>query len=168
MFLIRLAPSVENSQIGALGAKGLLNRSQLLLETIGVAISAASAGARGCIVEGILNPKNLSSAVWTALNTEAVGGQPSYAQVATNVTWAAGTPSYAIPGEQVFAFTAPAVTSGAVTERIELSKLKELTGAPLGGDFKYPDGSDVLAINMKMAAGTANGDVVLSWTEAQA
>ena len=90
------------------------------------------------------------------------------AKVATNITWAAGTPSYAIPGEQVFAFTAPSTTTGAVTERLVLDKLKELTGAPLGGDFKYPDGSDILVINMRTAAGTANGDVVLSWTEAQA
>lgn len=166
MFVIRLAPSVENSQIGALGAKGLLNRSQLLLEAISVAISGATTAARGAVVEGILNPRNFANASWFALNTESAGGQPSFAQVATTVGWTSA--GYALPGEQVFSFTAPSAPTGAVNDRLFLDKLKELTGAPLGGDFKYPDGSDILAINMRMAFGTANGDVVLSWSEAQA
>lgn len=166
MFAIRLAPSVENSQIGALGARGLLNRSQLLLEAVSVAISGGSTAARGAVVEGILNPRNFVNATWFPLNTESVGGQPSFAQVATSITWSSGT--FALPGEQVFSFTAPSTTSGAVNDRLFLDKLKELTGAPLGGDFKYPDGSDILVINMRMASGTANGDVILSWTEAQA
>jgi hypothetical protein len=168
VFVIRLAPSVENSQIGALGSKALLNRSQLLLEAIGTAVSTATSTAGGAIIEGILNPRNFVTATWDALNREAVGGQPSFAQVATSITWRAGTPSYALPGERIFSFTAPSVTSGAVNDRLFLEKLKELTGAPLGGDFKYPDGSDILAINVRMARGTANVDVVLSWTEAQA
>lgn len=166
MFAIRLAPSVENSQIGALGAKGLLNRSQLLLEAVSVAISGATTIARGAVVEGILNPRNFASATWFPLNTEAAGGQPSFAQVATTINWTTGT--FALPGEQVFSFTAPSTGTGAVNDRLFLDKLKELTGAPLGGDFKYPDGSDILVINMRMAAGAANGDVILSWSEAQA
>jgi hypothetical protein len=108
------------------------------------------------------------------LNTESVGGQPSFAQVSQSVIWStigAGPSSgvqYAIPGEQVFAFAGQATTSGAVSDRLDIGKLKELTGAPLGGDFKYPDGSDILAINIRTTAGTANAALVLRWSEAQA
>ena len=176
-FVIRLAPSVENSQIGALGSKALLNRSQLLLEEVGVATSGGSSSplVGNIIVEGILNPKNFSNAVWQPLNTETVGGQPSFAQVSQTVTWSttgANTPAsgvqYAVPGEQVFAFSGQATTSGAVSDQLAISKLKELTGSPLGGDFKYPDGSDILAINIRTTQGIANASLVLRWSEAQA
>lgn len=165
VFAIRLAPSVSNSQVGALGAKDLLNRSQLLLQAVAVAISGGTTPG-AVIVEGILNPKNFSSATWLPLNTEAQGGQPSLAQVATSITWSAGT--VAVPGEQVFAFAAPTTTTGAVNDRLDLDQLKELTGAPLGGDFKYPDGSDILVINVRLTAGTAAGHILLRWSEAQA
>ena len=164
-FVIRLAPSVSNSQIGALGVKDLLNRSQLLLQAVGVSVSTGTAPG-ACIVEGVLNPKNFSSATWLPLNTETVGGQPSLAQVAQSVTWRANT--FALPGEQVFAFAAPTTTSGAVNDRLDLDQLKELTGAPLGGDFKYPDGSDILAINIRLTTGSGFGHVLLRWSEAQA
>lgn len=164
-FMIRLAPSVANSAVGQLGAKDLLNRSQLLLQAIGTAVSAGS-GSGAVVVEGILNPRNFSNATWFALNTEAAGGQPSFAQVATSVTYTSGT--FALPGEQVFAYTAPSTTSGSIDGGLELTKLKELTGAPLGGDFKYPDGPDILAINVRTTAGTATGQILLRWSEAQA
>ena len=167
-FLIRLAPSVSNGQVGALGVRDLLNRSQLLLQAVGVSVSGGT-NPGACIVEGVLNPKNLSSVTlptWLPLNTEAQGGQPSLAQVATTITWASGT--FAVPGEQVFAFAAPATASGAVNDRLDLEQLKELTGAPLGGDYQYPDGSDVLAINVRLTGGTGAGHVLLRWAEAQA
>jgi hypothetical protein len=164
-FLIRLAPSVSNSQVGGLGVRDLLNRSQLLLQAVGVALSGGTTPG-AVIVEGVLNPKNFSSATWLPLNTEAVGGQPSLAQVATTITWSAGT--FAVPGEQVFAFAAPSTTTGSVNDRLDLSELKELTGAPLGGDFQYPDGSDILAINVRLTTGTGSGHILLRWSEAQA
>ena len=164
-FVIRLAPSVSNSQVGALGAKELLNRSQLLLQEISAALTTGTTP--GVVqVEGVLNPKNFASATWLPLNTEAVGGQPSLAQVATSITWSSGT--FAVPGEQVFAFHAPSVTSGTSVDRLNLDSLKELTGAPLGGDFKYPDGSDIMAVNIRLTAGTGTGHVILRWSEAQA
>ena len=164
-FLIRLAPSVSNSQVGALGVRDLLNRSQLLLQAVGASVSGGT-NPGACIVEGVLNPKNFSTATWLPLNTEAQGGQPSLAQVAQTITWTSGT--FAVPGEQVFAFAAPSIASGAVNDRLDLSELKELTGAPLGGDFQYPDGSDILAINVRLTAGTGSGHILLRWSEAQA
>ena len=165
-FLVRLAPSIDNSQTGALGAKDLLNRSQLLLQSVGVTVSGGSTNLGAVIVEGVLNPKNFSNATWINLGLEVNGGQPSFAQAAQTVTWSSGTA--ALPGEQVFAFTGNASQGEAVQTTLELDKLKELTGAPLGGDFKYPDGSDILAINIRLTAGTAQGHVLLRWSEAQA
>ncbi len=165
LFVIRLAPSVENSQVGTLGQRALLNRSQLLLQAVGIAMSGGTTPG-AVIVEGVLNPRNFSSATWLPLNTEAVGGQPSFAQVATSVTWSSGT--FAVPGEQVFAFAGPSTTTGSVNDRLDLEKLTELTGSPLGGDFKYPDGPDVLAINVRLTTGTGSGHILLRWSEAQA
>jgi hypothetical protein len=167
-FAIRLAPSVENSQVGPLGDKTLLNRSQLLLQSIGITLSGGGTNPGAVIVEGVLNPRNFANATWSGLSAETVGGQPSFAQVATSITWSSGT--FALPGEQVFAFASSSNpnANGATGERLDLSQLKELTGSPLGGDFKYPDGPDVLAINVRMTASTGTAHVLLRWSEAQA
>ena len=120
------------------------------------------------VVEGIINPKNFSDASWKSLNREADGGQPSFAQVADkeDITWTSGT--YAIPGERVFSFVCEASRADSLTTVLDLSDLKELSGAPLGGDFKYPDGPDVLAINVFCLAGEVRGTIQLRWGEAQA
>ena len=55
-----------------------------------------------------------------------------------------------------------------MTTVLDLSDLKELSGAPLGGDFKYPDGPDVLAINAFCLKGDVKGTIQLRWGEAQA
>ena len=162
MFLIRLAPSVSNSQIGDLGAKDLLNRSQLLLNSVAVQTYNAASSPGSVIVEGILNPKNFSSATWSSLNLESQGGQPSLAQVATSVVWSSGTS--AIPGEQVFAFSATPNSDGS----LELTQLKELTNSPFGGVGAYPNGPDILAVNVRILAGTATATTLLRWGEAQA
>jgi hypothetical protein len=161
-FLIRLAPSVSNSAVGDLGSKDLLNRSQLLLDSVGVTTFMSNANCGAIIVEGVLNPKNFSSATWGPLNLEGVGGQPSLAQVATSVTWGSGTS--AIPGEQVFAYSAPPNGS----ERLDLTELKELTNSPFGGVGAYPNGPDILAINVRTTQNATTATVLLRWGEAQA
>jgi hypothetical protein len=165
VFLVRLAPSVSNSAIGDLGIKDLLNRSQLLLNACNVSIANPSSNPPSIIIEGVLNAKNFGSATWSSLNLENQGGQPSLAQVAQSVTWSSG--SYAIPGEQVFAFTAYPNADAS----LDLSGLKELTNSPFGGVGAYPNGPDVLAINVRVSGGgggTATGAVLLRWGEAQA
>ena len=162
MFLIRLAPSVSNSAIGDLGAKDLLNRSQLLLNAVGIQTYSGASTPGSVVIEGVLNPKNFSTATWSSLNLESQGGQPSLAQVATSVTYTSG--SFAIPGEQVFAFSATANSDG----RLELVELKELTNSPFGGVGAYPNGPDILAINVRITSGTATATTLLRWGEAQA
>jgi hypothetical protein len=161
-FLIRLAPSVASSQVGDLGSKDLLNRSQLLLNAVGIQTYNALSSPGSVIVEGVLNPANYSSATWGPLNLTTVGGQPSLAQVATAVTWSSGT--FATPGEQVFAFSG---TPGS-DNRLELVELKELTNSPFGGIGAYPNGPDILAVNVRIVSGTATATILLRWDEAQA
>jgi hypothetical protein len=161
-FLIRLAPSVSSSQIGDLGSKDLLNRSQLLLNQIAVSSYNALTTPGSIIVEGVLNPSNFSSATWTPLNLTSAGGQPSLAQVSTTITWSSGT--FALPGEQVFAFAAGPSADGTQ----DLTQLKELTNSPFGGVGAYPNGPDILAVNVRIVSGTANSTILLRWSEAQA
>jgi hypothetical protein len=161
-FLIRLAPSVASGQIGDLGTKDLLNRSQLLLNSIAVSTYNGLTTPGTVIVEGVLNPSNFSSATWGPLNLTTVGGQPSLAQVATTVTWSTGT--FATPGEQVFAFGS--IPNGDLAQ--DLTSLKELTNSPIGGVGAYPNGPDILAVNVRIISGTATGSILLRWSEAQA
>ena len=136
VFFIRLAPSVSNSISGTLGDRDLLNRSQLLLQKLQVQSS------QSVQVYGILNPGNIDSATdltWTSVNTTALGSQPSFAQVAEGLNYAA------TPGEQIFS------TLGQPDgfSEIDLSNLKELSNSAIGGYSNFPDGPDVLGIIVK-------------------
>ncbi len=52
---------------------------------------------------------------------------------------------------------------------LDLSQLKELTNTPLGGRGTYPNGPDVLAVNVYKISGTdVSGNIILKWGEAQA
>ena len=79
VFLMRLAPSVSNSIIGDIGTRDLINRAQLILESMFINVT----GGR-MLVEGILNPTNIdgSSITWTDLNAQNTGNQPSFTQFA--------------------------------------------------------------------------------------
>ena len=84
----------------------------------------------------------------------------------TTVTFKFGQPPYAQPGEQIFSFIA---APGALSS-LDLSGLKELTNTVLGGRGTYPNGPDVLAINIYRASGSGSipCNLVLRWSEAQA
>jgi hypothetical protein len=74
-------------------------------------------------------------------------------------------PPYAQPGETVFSFIA---TPGERAS-LDLSQLKELTNTPLGGRGTYPNGPDVLALNVYKVGGAAtDANIILRWGEAQA
>lgn len=131
-FFLRLAPSVSNSIAGAFGDRDLINRSQLLLQKLQIQSD------KSVQVYGMLNPGNIdaSQLTWSSVNTSALGSQPSFAQIATDVNTAA------IPGEQIFS------TLGQPSgfSEIDLSNLKEITNSAIGGYSNYPDGPDVLAV----------------------
>ena len=83
----------------------------------------------------------------------------------TTITFKFGLPPYAQPGETVFSF----IASPGTNSSLDLSELKELTNTTLGGRGTYPNGPDVLAINVYKAAGAAiPTNIVIRWGEAQA
>ena len=90
LFMIRLSPSVSNAILGDLGERELINRAQLLLKNIDVVVEDAT-NSESIIIEGILNPSNYpsnpDSVSWQVLNNQGAGGQPSFAQIATDVDW---------------------------------------------------------------------------------
>jgi len=136
VFAIRLAPSVSNSISGTLGDRDLVNRSQLLLQKLQVQSS------QSVQVYGILNPGNIDAGTdltWQSVNTVALGSQPSFAQVAEGLNFAAS------PGEQIFSTLGQ--PSGFA--EIDLSSLKELSNSAIGGYGNFPDGPDTLAIVVK-------------------
>jgi hypothetical protein len=79
-------------------------------------------------------------------------------------TFQFGSP-YALPGEQVFSF----VNNPGNTDSLELSGLKEMTSTAIGGRGTFPNGPDVLAINVYKVSGSPTPvNVILRWSEAQA
>jgi hypothetical protein len=87
------------------------------------------------------------------------------------VPWAVGTTiqfsrnTYGLPGETVFSF----ISSPANKDALDLSPLKELTNTPLGGRGTFPNGPDVLFINVYLTQGApVLSNLVLRWGEAQA
>ena len=84
---------------------------------------------------------------------------------ASTITFQFGLPPYAQPGETVFSF----IAAPGSAQTLELGELKELTNTTLGGRGTYPNGPDVLAINVYKTAGTPlSTNVVIRWGEAQA
>jgi hypothetical protein len=152
-FLMRLAPSVSNAQIGDLGEKELLNRAQLLLSSIAI-VSDTVTGGGGIVVEGILNPINYpedpTKITWTGLATQAAGGQPSFAQIAAggSVSWGGGASTSTATIQGAFtttltaksfapvtnSLTAQAFTSGSATASV--TALGNLAGI-FGGSYGY-------------------------------
>ena len=154
-FLIRLAPTISNSLPGDMGQRELINRSQILLEKLEIVSNT------NLLVTGILNPGNTSGITWTNLNTSTYGSQPSFAQISQTFT------GIADPGEQILSSI---VSSAGGLSTVDLTALKELGNGPIGGNNQYPDGPDILAINVKNTAttGAANVQINLFWSETQA
>ena len=188
-FAMRLAPAVSNQIPGDLGVRDLVNRAQLILNNMIVNFSGANVstttGAR-YLIEGILNPNNVSttSTTWSFLynapynaRTNPSGTiQPSYTQVASGniaatasgqqISYLAGT--YATGGERLFAIPVNYTNSG----QLDLSTVKQLGNSGIPGYNTYPDGPELLALNITALVPTsgvnASGEIQIQWSESQA
>ena len=82
------------------------------------------------------------------------------------VSFSFGQPPYAQPGETIFSF----VAQPGERATLGLDKIKALTNTTLGGRGTFPNGPDVLAINVFRTAGAGNvsSTITLRWSEAQA
>jgi hypothetical protein len=162
---IRIAPAVDNGQIGLIGNKEIINRMQLQLVELGI----VSAGT--FLIQLILNGYCTSfSGSWTG---PAFGNAytSSLAQVAANTT----TTATITGGESV----AAAFTNSSGQTTLDLSGVRDLGNSILGGGNtfavptgqagQYPDGPDILYVVATNTAGTATNILArLSWKEAQA
>lgn len=157
-FAIRLAPSVSNGIVGDIGNRELLNRAQLLLQKLEVTSSNT------VNTVGFLNPTGVTfdPTKWININTTANGSQPSFAQIYPgNLIGGTGG-----PGERIFS----TIVQGNNQNNLDLTGLKEMTNSPIGGNQQFPDGPDILLIQITTIGAITGGlvQVNLFWTEAQA
>jgi hypothetical protein len=160
---IRVAPSVDNGIAANFGTRELVNRMQLVLDSLGITTRSASAN---MLVTAVLNGVPSTATAWTnAINNVTGIANSSLAQIAN---YAAG--STTVTGGEV---TAGLLVTG--TSTLDLGNVRDLGNSVLGGGAAnantniYPDGPDVLTI-VVTNTGAAAVDVLgrLSWTEAQA
>jgi hypothetical protein len=160
---IRLAPSADSGQIGAFGAREVINRMQLKLQSLGITVSGT---AQPLLVTCILNGTPSSTTAWTNAIGNAAGIQnSSLAQVAS---YAGGSTTVA-GGEVAGGFFVQG------TDRLDLSTVRDLGNSILGGGGAnsntqiYPDGPDTMTILVRnLGAASATVFARLGWTEAQA
>jgi hypothetical protein len=115
----------------------------------------------GTTVSGIQARTFGATTVYRITFTQTTSGTLS---AAATLKFQFGAP-YALPGEQVFSF----VANPGETNSLSLEALKELTSTAIGGRGTFPNGPDVLAINVYKVAGVATqANVILRWSEAQA
>jgi len=141
-FLIRLSPSVSNAIVGDLGERELLNRAQLLLQSLEITSDGQSSGTPidgGIVVEGVLNPQNYplnpSDVGWSGLSNVAQGGQPSFAQIASggSVVWSTGEAAVTAN------ITAQAIINKTLTQAIFNSREIRITQTELNAVFGTTD-----------------------------
>ena len=150
---IRLAPSVDNSITGNLGARDIINRMQLQLREAGVIVTHDSEVS--LILNGNLNNLNFENVT-----------SPSLSNL---VTHNAGDDI--IGGKEIYSFRASAGTS--TTQ--DLSQVSDLGNSILGGDSVFPNGPDLITIAVKPidTSSISSSDPYqtsarLTWTESQA
>ena len=160
LFCIRVAPSVDNGQVGVFGQRELINRMQLILNALDVTTTTANAN---LLVTAVLNGVPSVNRTFTAVASPT----SSLAQIADYTTAGATTIS---GGEVTGGFF---VGTGA--NSIDLSQVRDLGNSVLGGGGTttqtgfYPDGPDTLHIMVtNLGATTVTVFGRLSWKEAQA
>jgi len=167
LFMLRLAPSVSNGVIGDIGTRDLLNRAQLLLQRMDVFATNSSGTSTGVgignvVFSGILNPQGVTAQAWTPINSVINGSAPSFAQVSmVSGQYIAGS------GERIFS----TICNAGSQNSIDLSTLKEVCNAVIGGNGIFPDGPDTLLVYMFVPTGfpaISEYSTNLFWSEAQA
>ena len=160
---IRLAPSVDNGLIGALGDRDIINRMQLRLKELGISVSHNST------ITVVLNG-NLSNTSYEGVGT------PSLSQY---IPHSAGDTIDG--GVVIYKFRASGGDPDAngkrnqISSAFDLEGLSDLGNSILGGDGVFPNGPDVMticatAIDSSEVDATSSYAVSarLSWSESQA
>jgi hypothetical protein len=164
---IRVSPSVDSGITGTLGAKEIINRMQLQLESLGVLVNGSF------LINLVLNGTVSSNTGSVGTFVRHAVGTSSLAQLADHT----GTCSIT-GGENIYGFYA-VNSAGAGNYSVQtgdLHTLREMGNSILGGGYSntpgtsvYPDGPDVVTIiATNIGTTSANVQTRLSWTEAQA
>jgi hypothetical protein len=159
---IRLAPSVDNGTPGVLGQREIINRMQLILDSVG--ILSTHAAEITLKLNGSLNNNS-----WQRVTNPSLS-QLIYHSSADTING----------GTTVFSFRAQGsvgtTNRGSVVTTAELGEIATLGNSILGGDGTYPDGPDVLTVVARLiedpsTVATTNPFTVaarISWSESQA
>jgi hypothetical protein len=168
LMAIRIAPSVDNNTTGLLGAKEIINRMQLTLDSLGLYTTGT-----GYLINLVLNGYTNGGFTggFVAPIQQANGVTSSLAQIALNTT--AGIT--VTGGESLFAFYTN--TTGATTANLD--RVRDLGNSILGGGTVntisttqagfYPDGPDILYVVATPLSITSSTILArINWKEAQA
>tara|TARA_B100001939_G_scaffold147945_1_gene128115 strand:+ start:1184 stop:5821 length:4638 start_codon:yes stop_codon:yes gene_type:complete len=160
---LRLAPSVDNNLIGAVGERDIINRMQLKLNELGISVSHDSR------ISVILNGA-LSNIAYENV------GSPSLSQYVAH-----DSGDTIQDGTTIYQFRASGGSIGSNGERtvasqtFDLTRLIDLGNSILGGDGVFPNGPDIIticasALDTTSVNGTAPFQVSsrISWSESQA
>ena len=164
---IRVAPSVDNGQVGTLGNKEVINRLQLQLRELGVITSGPF------LIQLVLNGYTTGTPTWVSFasptqnNTVTSSIVQVSSQTATTATFTGG--------ESI----AAAFTNSSGQTTLDLTAVSAIGNAILGGGLtntvptsyagQYPDGPDILYVVAFNTAATASTIIArLSWQESQA
>jgi len=128
---IRLAPSVDNSNIGDLGAREIVNRMQLILNDC--AILTTHAVQVELILNGTLSVNNYEAVERPSLS------QLQYHSPSDTITGGASVINFRPAGDQGTS-RVPQLTEQS------LAGIATLGNSIMGGDNVYPDGPDVLTV----------------------
>jgi hypothetical protein len=164
---VRLAPAVDNSITGSLGAREVVNRMQLKLTSI-------DTNSNGPIqISGILNPSSFSGfgtpnlpTDWATTSIVSLIGSASLGQLIDHNSTSVSVTG----GEQIFSFLADSGVNS-----YNLGDVRDLGNSIIAGDGSnkvpgYPNGPDVLTLVVRnVSSGTVSlRSIRFSWTEAQA
>ena len=160
---LRLAPSVDNNLIGAVGERDIINRMQLKLNELGISVSHDSR------ISVILNGA-LSNIAYENV------GSPSLSQYVAH-----DSGDTIQDGTTIYQFRASGGSIGANGERtvasqtFDLTRLIDLGNSILGGDGVFPNGPDIITICASALDTTSVNSSVpfqvssrISWSESQA
>lgn len=154
---IRLAPSVDYGIPGFFGIRNLINRSELVLDSIGLSVNGNFA------VEVRINPENT---LFTSNSNWIQAPNGSIAQYMDHSIVGQGT--FNTLGDTVAAFFAEEGTNRFANSTYKIDSIRGLGNSILGGPGVYPDGPDVLTLFVINRTGsTRNAFGRITWTEAQ-
>ena len=159
---IRLAPSVDTGTIGVLGEREIINRMQLLLNSVGILSTHT--------IEVVLRLNGaIDNAAWEAVES------PSLSQLIFH-----GTGDSIEGGVNLFKFRAAGGTGTSARSQVSteqtLGEVASLGNSIMGGDNTFPDGPDILTVVARLTedpATVTNSNPLIvnsriSWSESQA